>query len=279
MGWFDAEADVKRAQNDVDSAQRDVNTAKANIATAKNSGNYQRALKNNSYNGKKGNSYDVELWRAQESLAKANERLADAKAKAKAEKAKSKSSSGSSSKSSSSRSYSNHDDEEDVETPEERRAREEAERAREEELRKRKEQNDKVYAFYVESLKRRFKVGEASDVELVKMLPEILAEIQDMHAKRKECSNSVDAQVFRRIANDAKEIGIAAYKRLEKLNKGLFEKPEVQEVIKKIDPDYTKGFFNKIFRFLFDVKYANKKMAKSAGFKNPLSNLFGDDDE
>ena len=276
MGWFDAEADVKRAQNDVNSAQRDVDAAKANMATAKSNGNYKRALKNNSYNGKKGNSYDVNLWRAQERLAKAKERLTDAKAKAKAEKAKSKSSSGSSSKSSSksssSRSYSNYNDEEDVETPEERRA-------REEELRKRKEQNDKVYAFYVESLKRRFKVGEASDVELVKMLPEILAEIQDMHAKRKECSNSVDAQVFRRIANDAKEIGIAAYKRLEKLNKGLFEKPEVQEVIKKIDPDYTKGFFNKIFRFLFDVKYANKKMAKSAGFKNPLSNLFGDDDE
>ena len=283
MGWFDAEADVERAQRDVNSAQRDVNAAKANIATAKSSGNYQRAAKNNSYNGKKGNSYDYNLWQAQERLAKAKERLADAKAKAKAEKAKSKSSSGSSSKnsskSSSSRSYSNYEKKEDVETPEERRVREEAERTREEELRKRKEQNDKVYAFYVESLKRRFKVDEASDVELVKMLPEILAEMQDMRAKRKECSNSVDAQVFRRIANDAKEIGIAAYKRLEKLNKGLFEKPEVQEVIKKIDPDYTKGFFNKIFRFLFDVKYANKKMAKSAGFKNPLSNLFGDDDE
>ena len=257
MGWFDAEADVKRAQNDVDSAQRDVNTAKANIATAKNSGNYQRALKNNSYNGKKGNSYDVELWRAQDNLKKAEERLADAKAKAKAEKSKSKSSSSRSSKSSSSssssRSYSSHHDEVE-ETPEEKRAREEAARARAEELRQQKEKNEKMYKYYVETYKRRFKVDEASDVELAKMLPEILAEMQDMIAKRKECSDSLDANLFSRIAKETKTIGIAAYKRLEKLNKSLFKKPEVQEVIKKIDPDYTKGFFNKIFRFLFDVK-------------------------
>ena len=278
MGWFDAEADVERAKNDVETAKREVETAKANIATAKSSGNYQRSLKNNSYNGKKGNNYDYNLWTAQDKLKKAEERLAAANAKAKAEKAKSKSSSSSSSsrssKSSSSRSYSSHHDEVE-ETPEERRAREEAARARAEELRQQKEKNEKMYKYYVETYKRRFKVDEAYDVELAKMLPEILAEMQDMIAKRKECSDSLDANLFSRIAKEAKTIGIAAYKRLEKLNKSLFKKPEVQEVVKKIDPDYTDGFFNKIFRLLFDVRYASRVMTKNS----PLANAFRDDDE
>ena len=286
MGWFDAEADVERAQNDVNAAQRAVNAQKANIATAKKSGNYQRAPKNNSYNGKKGNTYDLNLWLAQDELKKAKERLANANAKAKAEKAKSKSSSSRSSKNSSSSSssrssknsssssYSSYDDEVE-ETPEERRAREEAERARAEELRQRKEMNEKMYKYYVETYKRRFKVDEASDVELGKMLPEILAEMQDMIAKRKECSDSLDANLFSRIAKEAKTIGIAAYKRLEKLNKSLFKKPEVQEVVKKIDPDYTDGFFKKIFRLLFDVRYASRVMTKNS----PLASFLRDDDE
>jgi hypothetical protein len=135
--------------------------------------------------------------------------------------------------------------------------------------------NEKMYKYYVETYKRRFKVDEASDVELVKMLSEILAEKQDMIAKRKECSDSLDANLFSRIAKEAKTIGIAAYKRLEKLNKSLFKKPEVQEVVKKIDPDYTDGFFKKIFRLLFDVKYASRVMTKNS----PLASFLRDDDE
>ena len=132
-----------------------------------------------------------------------------------------------------------------------------------------------MYKYYVETYKRRFKVDEASDVELGKMLPEILAEMQDMIAKRKECSDSLDANLFSRIAKEAKTIGIAAYKRLEKLNKSLFKKPEVQEVVKKIDPDYTDGFFKKIFRLLFDVRYASRVMTKNS----PLASFLRDDDE
>lgn len=59
----------------VENAKRMVESAKANLEQAKRGSNYKNAIKNISFDGRKGNSYDYAVYEAKKRLKEAQERL------------------------------------------------------------------------------------------------------------------------------------------------------------------------------------------------------------
>ncbi len=73
--------DVQRAQDDVKRAQAHLESCKRTRDDAKQNGNYKNAAKCYNVGGKSVNTYDVNVYHAQEALKSAKTRLAEAKRK------------------------------------------------------------------------------------------------------------------------------------------------------------------------------------------------------
>lgn len=85
MSW--TESDIRSAQNAVATAKIHLEQVKRNRDTAKQNGNYKSSTKNcRSRDGKVGNSYDMNVWLAQDKLKQAQESLKYVKAQVAKEK-------------------------------------------------------------------------------------------------------------------------------------------------------------------------------------------------
>lgn len=283
---------MSTAEANVRSAEQQLASAKANLASAKQNGNYKRASKNiRSSDGKLGNSYDANVWSAQDLLKRRKKELADAKAREKAEKAKqkkemakqTKSSGGSyksSSGSSSSSSYSYDDDDdyedevEEVLSPEEQQAREEEERRRREEERERREAErerreleERVYELHTNMLKTRYPIESATDTQLAEWLPKIVGEIDNAKDTFKEYAPT---NFTRRYVKLLKDTGVQAVRRLKSLNNKLLHEPEVLAVAKRLDPECEDGMMKKLFNSLFAPSMSKIKDSYTNPFKKFL---------
>lgn len=84
MGTIEDDSNVRAAQNQVNLAQSRLDGYKRDRDAAKQNGNYQNSRKSFRHaNGKLGNSYDCNVWSAEEQLKRAKDSLAEAKKTAK----------------------------------------------------------------------------------------------------------------------------------------------------------------------------------------------------
>lgn len=105
----------------------------------------------------------------------------------------------------------------------------------------------------VTAIKKQYPVETASDTELVKMLPGLLAELKKQEQTR---SNGKDDKIAYDIAcgcySEVRSYATNACLRLKKLNPELFKQPEVMDVAKQINPTLGNAVGGTLMSMLFN---------------------------
>lgn len=104
----------------------------------------------------------------------------------------------------------------------------------------------------VTAIQKQYPIETASDTELAKMLPGLLAELKEREQTRR---NSQGDRVARDIAracySEVRSYATNACLRLKKLNPTLFKQPEVIEVVKQINPALGNTLLSSLFQLFF----------------------------
>ena len=122
---------------------------------------------------------------------------------------------------------------------------------------------------YVKSLDKRYPIENASADDLAKLLPALVEEIATQDG---ECKKNASDTTLRLIYNAYKQavtdVARKACLRLKKLDRTLFEKLEVQQFVKKIDPRLESTFINKTIDTLLApyIWFEDKKSAVTKWF-------------
>lgn len=132
---------------------------------------------------------------------------------------------------------------------------------------------------YTKHIKNAFPIETASDSDLVKMLPGLLAEIKEQEQER---NNNKDFDIIRSIYSQQKQIAQTAATnaclRLKKLNNSLYKSSEVQKLVSQIDPNLQDGILlvaTQIRTKLDELKAMPKTMAEKlkAGIEERINKV------
>lgn len=305
MGFFDEDYGVKMAEGYLRQAEDYLRSCKKNREIAKQSNNYRNSVKNIRYKDKLGNGYDSNVWSAEElvkqrraELAEAKKRAAEAKKKklakereenklAKerekerlAEERKEKRNAAQSSKSSSRSSSSfrssssnycgvnsyNDDDSSNYSNSDSASTNNERMKLATDAL------SVHIISSYKSSIQRTYPIETASDVDLVKWLPDLFVELKELELS---CSQNIGCDqiysVFLQKKQIAQAVAINACQRLKNLNLTLYNSPNVRKLVQQIDPTQQYGIIQKttgLFVQLNELK--NKPQLIVEQFKNSI---------
>lgn len=317
MGFFDEDYGLTQAEGYVRQAEQALEARKRDRDSAKKSNNYKNASKNISFNGKVGNSYDYNIWLAQELVKRRKAELAEAKKRAneakkkkakkeraekkaekerekerlaeeRAEKKAAERSSRSSSRSSSSPSSSSYsssnsydDDDDDYSNESSSSSSNTRETSAESELYKLASNilSEDIISRYSTRISRTYPIETASDTDLVKWLPELIAEIKEQEQGCNQNQNNYQIyMLFTQQKEIAQAAAVKACLRLKMLDNSLYNSPDVKKLVQQIIPDYphallqsTKGF-NSLLKDL-DEKQKVMEVQLKKGVKNEFNIL------
>ena len=104
---------------------------------------------------------------------------------------------------------------------------------------------------YEKSLNNSYPIDKASDAELAQWIPQLLNEINKQESECKK-NKFVDTayQIHSECKKIAKAIATRACKRLMKLNRSLYSQPNIQEIVKNIDPSLCNPLSQFIHMFI-----------------------------
>lgn len=109
---------------------------------------------------------------------------------------------------------------------------------------------------YAKSLESKYPVQNNSAAYIAKCLPDLLREIEEQQNERKNNAlGTTFSTLYYSQELTARKYATNACLRLKKLDVGLFHKPEIQEVVKKIDPTLESTAIKRIIDTLYAPYY------------------------
>ena len=135
---------------------------------------------------------------------------------------------------------------------------------------------------YVKSLESKYPVRNNSAAYIAKCLPSLLQEIEEQRDEcKKYASDRNCSSLYYSQERAAREYATEACLRLKKLDVGLFNKPEVQRVVKKIDPELESTMLKRVVDTLLAPYYWVEEKVRVASKcvtdkRNAVSKWIGD---